>query len=60
MIGGILLHLGIAVFMMLYDFQLLFIAVYGFFISNEMWLNVHSKVVSFFRKYKLKPQQAHG
>ena len=60
LIGGILLHLGIAVFMMLYDFQLLFIAVYGFFISNETWLNVHSKVVSFFSKYKLKPQQAHG
>ena len=31
------LHIGIAVFMMLYDFQILFIMILGFFISNEEW-----------------------
>lgn len=31
------LHMGIAVFMMLYDFQILFIMILGFFISNDEW-----------------------
>lgn len=38
----IILHIGIAIFMMLYDFQLLFIFVQGFFISNESWLKFYS------------------
>jgi hypothetical protein len=52
LIGGVLLHLGIAVFMILYDFQLLFIATYGFFISNETWLKVHQKLHLIFSKPK--------
>lgn len=36
-ISGILLHLSIYFFMMIYDFQLLFIAIYGFFISDKYW-----------------------
>lgn len=37
------LHLGIAIFMMLYDFQILFILVLGFFISNDEWQQIVSK-----------------
>ncbi|WP_162074128.1 hypothetical protein [Chryseobacterium fistulae] len=32
------LHAGIAVFMMLYDFQFIFILVQGFFYKNSFWL----------------------
>jgi len=44
-IGAILLHIGIYVFMMIYDFQLIFIATQGFFISNRSW----EKYLSSFR-----------
>jgi hypothetical protein len=37
-IAGISLHLGIYVFMMIYDFQLIFMSTYGFFFSNEEWV----------------------
>lgn len=37
MIAGILMHLGIYFFMMIYDFQILFIMIYGFFITNQQW-----------------------
>jgi hypothetical protein len=37
--AAILLHLTIAVSMMLYDFQLIFIVVQGFFISNTFWMS---------------------
>ncbi|CAM1364850.1 hypothetical protein [Tenacibaculum xiamenense] len=37
--SAISLHLGIAIIMMLYDFQILFIVVQGMFISNEFWLS---------------------
>lgn len=36
--SAIALHLGIAVVMMLYDFQVLFIVVQGMFVSDEFWL----------------------
>jgi hypothetical protein len=35
MLAGVLLHIGIYVFMMIYDFQLIFLSTYGFFLSNE-------------------------
>lgn len=40
LVFGVLLHLGIAVTMMLYDFEILFIATYGFFFRNHdfRWL----------------------
>ncbi len=50
LVSGILLHVGIAVFMMLYDFQILFIATYGFFIANETWLKIHQKISLIFLK----------
>jgi hypothetical protein len=44
-VAGILLHTGIFFFMMLYDFQLLFIATYGFFFTD-------SELTVFFSKIK--------
>jgi hypothetical protein len=41
---GILLHLGIFFFMMLYDFQIFFITIYGFFITNEEWSKLMNKL----------------
>ena len=35
LISGILMHLGIYFFMMIYDFEILFIMIYGFFVTNE-------------------------
>ena len=37
--SGVGLHLSIYLLMMLYDFQILFIFVYGFFINNEFWFS---------------------
>lgn len=34
-LAGIFLHIGIYIFMMIYDFQLIFLSTYGFFFSNE-------------------------
>ena len=34
------LHAGIAIFMMLYDFQILFILSLGFFLSNKEWISI--------------------
>lgn len=36
--SALLLHAGIGIFMMLYDFQLIFIFVQGFFFTNKQWL----------------------
>lgn len=40
------LHIGIAVFMMLYDFQIIFVLALGFFLTNNEW----EALVSFFRQ----------
>ncbi|MBT8243895.1 HTTM domain-containing protein [Winogradskyella sp.] len=48
------LHLGIAIFMMLYDFQILFIMILGFFISNEEWKQIMEKTKFLFAKVKTK------
>lgn len=41
--SGIFLHLGIYFFMMIYDFEILFIMIYGFFLTNEEWDNIFLK-----------------
>lgn len=46
LISGVLIHLGIFIFMMLYDFELLFIACYGFFFKNVAFQNLKSKIFS--------------
>lgn len=58
------MHLGIAVFMMLYDFQIFFIISLGFFINNDEWKviimkinNLTSKTKKFFTRRILKRQQ---
>lgn len=43
-ISAILLHVSIYVLMMIYDFQLVFIFVQGFFLSNRFWLNFVSNI----------------
>ncbi|WP_334124784.1 hypothetical protein [Empedobacter brevis] len=40
LISGIFLHLGIYFFMMIYDFEILFIMIYGFFITNSEWSKI--------------------
>ncbi|WP_212005182.1 hypothetical protein [Chitinophaga sp. HK235] len=42
--AAILLHTGIAIFMMLYDFQLVFILIQGFFIDNKKWIHIYSNI----------------
>ncbi|MEN7546292.1 hypothetical protein AAG747_00140 [Rapidithrix thailandica] len=37
LLSGILLHAGIYFFMMIYDFEIFFVSLYGFFISNLYW-----------------------
>lgn len=45
---GVSMHLGILIFMMLYDFQVLFIFVYGLWFTNQEWFlfleNVRRKI----------------
>lgn len=38
--SAVFLHAGIGIFMMLYDFQLIFIFVQGFFIADRQWLSL--------------------
>ncbi len=53
-IGMTLLHVGIGVFMMLYDFQAIFIMAQGFFISNAFWQKQYDKCQAFFGKFITK------
>ncbi|MEW7277773.1 HTTM domain-containing protein [Aquimarina sp. 2201CG1-2-11] len=50
-IAAILLHTGIAIFMMLYDFQLIFIVLQGFFFTNSQWLSLIERVKHLFYRY---------
>ena len=40
LISGILLHLSIFFFMMIFDFQIFFIIIYGYFLSNDEWIKI--------------------
>lgn len=44
LIFGIILHLGIYFTMMIYDFEILFIMIYGFWISNNKWKHIFYKI----------------
>lgn len=46
---GILVHSGIFVFMMIYDFQIIFLMTYGFFISELEWQKFINFKVFFFK-----------
>jgi hypothetical protein len=53
-IGGLLLHLGIYIFMMLYNLQFVFISIYGLFLSNNWWIAVIDKVELKLKKLQKK------
>ena len=44
LISGLVLHLGIYFTMMIYDFEILFIAIYGFWISDATWGKLFLKI----------------
>lgn len=51
------LHIGIYIFMMIYDFQIVFIAIQGFFIPNKIWLYWYTairKKFNFLSKYDIQ------
>ena len=39
---GIIMHIGFMVFMMLYDFELIFILIYGFFLTHDDWNRINT------------------
>ena len=49
MVAGLLLHLGIYFFMMLYNLQIIFLLIYGLFFTNEEWLNFCKKRFKFLK-----------
>jgi hypothetical protein len=50
----IFLHLGIGIFMMLYDFQLAFIMAQGFFFTNNFWLKKYLILYEQVKKHVFK------
>ncbi|CAM1341565.1 hypothetical protein [Tenacibaculum amylolyticum] len=58
LISGIFLHLGIYFFMMIYDFEIFFISLYGFFLPNSLFEKISEKIntlkhAPIFKKLKL-------
>ncbi len=51
-VSGVLLHIGIYVFMMIYDFEILFMMTYGFLYSNQEWLNCYQRCQNKLIKYQ--------
>ncbi len=45
LLGGLVMHLCIYIFMMIYGFQMAFLMIYGLFISNETWLKWIRKLI---------------
>lgn len=41
---GLLIHLGIFFFMMIFDFEIFFISLYGFFLTNYEWRKIINKL----------------
>ena len=46
LIGGILMHLGIYILMMIYGMEVVFVLIYGLFISNQRWLNIRTSWIN--------------
>lgn len=42
---GVMLHLGIYVFMMIHDFQIIFIMAYGFFFTDAQWRSLGARML---------------
>lgn len=53
LISGIFLHLSIYFLMMIYDFEILFISIYGFFITDSYYLKIINKVKNKFPKWQM-------
>jgi hypothetical protein len=53
LISGLGLHLGIYFFMMIYDFQLFYLMIYGFFITQKEWEKALSYVSTKLNKLNL-------
>lgn len=54
--SAVLMHVGIFFFMMIYGFQIVFIAIQGFFIPNQTWINFYNILtnkIQLFSKKKL-------
>ena len=49
-ITGFFLHIGIYITMMIFDFEILFLSLYGFFIKNETWLAWYSHARMWFSR----------
>lgn len=56
-IAATFLHLGIFIFMMIYDFQLIFIATYGFFFSDDEWKTFRVRSTEYVQSliFRVKP-----
>lgn len=44
---GVLMHIGIYFLMMIHDFEIVFIATYGLFISDETWDKIGKKILHY-------------
>lgn len=56
LISGLSLHIGIYLFMMIYDFEILFMMVYGFFLTNQEWKLILEKMnkLKYVSKWNIK------
>ncbi|CAM1371297.1 hypothetical protein [Tenacibaculum xiamenense] len=52
LISGIMLHAGIYFFMMIYDFEIFFVSLYGFFLSNQLYERLAYKANTFLLNFK--------
>lgn len=59
LIAGLFMHLGIYFTMMIYDFEILFIMVYGFFISNAFWLSLINRRIHGSARFTLSSGKLH-
>lgn len=50
LVSGIMLHMGIYFFMMIYDFEIFFMSLYGFFIGNYVWIRLINRIRRFLSK----------
>lgn len=52
LITGVIFHICIYIFMMIYGFEIVFILIYGLFLPNKMLVDFSQKIKSFFWKGK--------
>ncbi len=60
-IAALLLHVGIYIFMMIYDFQLVFMLIQGFFIPDRIWVSWYTgfrQKLNFRKKYVVQQTQS--